>query len=223
MTNETTTSTVEPEAAPPTINPDLPTTPTIWNYVGYWFQHIVAVGYAFVILAAIATQFIESELPCPLCVLQRMAMILVGIGAIWMVGQARKGTLTLGAYARSYGLMILSALLGALMSTRQIELHILPGESGYGEAVLGFHLYTWALITFVIAILYSAIMLVFLKPTLPVAPSGNGSLWLSRILVWIFIAIIIANVVLVFAEEGFAWYLPDDPTGYRLFHPDLPN
>ncbi len=223
MTNETTTSTVEPGAAPPTINPDLPTAPTIWNYVGYWFQHIVAVGYAFVILAAIATQFIESELPCPLCVLQRMAMILVGIGAIWMVGQARKGTLTLGAYARSYGLMILSALLGALMSTRQIELHILPGESGYGEAVLGFHLYTWALITFVIAILYSAIMLVFLKPTLPVAPSGNWSLWLSRILVWIFIAIIVANVVLVFAEEGFSWYLPDDPTGYKLLNPDLPS
>lgn len=208
--------------APPANNPDIPDSPTFWNYVGYWFPHIVAFGYALVILAAISTQFIGSELPCPLCILQRMAMMLVGIGAVWMVGQARKGILTLAGYARSYGLMIIGAMLGASMSIRQIELHILPGDVGYGEAVLGLHLYTWALITFIVVIAYSAIMLMFFKPTFPVMPKGKASLWISRILVWGFILIIVANVVLIFAEEGFALYLPDDPTGYKLLNPALP-
>ena len=35
----------------------------------------------------------------------------------------------------------------------------------------------------------------FFKPTLPVAPSGKCSTWISRIPVWAFIIIIIANVV----------------------------
>ena len=209
--------------APEATNPDLPANPTFWNYVGYWFPHLVAFGYALVILAAISTQFIGTDMPCPLCVLQRMAMMLIGIAAIWMVGQARKGMLTLAAYARSYGLMIVAAMLGATMSTRQIELHILPGDAGYGDAVLGLHLYAWALITFIVVIAYSAIMLMFFKPTLPVAPSGTAALWISRILVWAFIIIIIANVVLIFAEEGFHLYLPDDPTGYRLLNPNLPS
>lgn len=223
MSNETSTETMEESTTPTPANPDIPAEPTFWNYVGYWFPHIVAIGYTFVILAAIATQFIGSELPCPLCVLQRMAMMLIGIGAIWVVGQARKGTLTVAGYARSYGLMIIGAMLGATMSTRQIELHILPGDPGYGEAVFGLHLYTWALITFLVVILYCAVMLMFFKSTFPVAPSGKLALWTSRILVALFIAIIIANVVLVFAEEGFSWYLPDDPTGYKLLNPDLPS
>lgn len=215
-----TTETVTPSSPSPAS--DAPESPTFWNYVGFWFPHIVAFGYALVILAAIMTQFIGTDLPCPLCVLQRMAMMLVGIGAIWVVGQAQKGILTFGGYARSFGLMIVGAMLGASMSIRQIELHILPGDAGYGEAVFGLHLYTWALITFIIVIAYSAIMMMFLKPTFPVVPSGKAALWISRILVWAFIAIIIANVVLVFAEEGFSWYLPDDPTGYRLLNPNLP-
>lgn len=222
MSSETSTEHTDAADAP-VQNSDVPAVPTFWNYIGFWFPHIVAVGYAFVILAAIATQFTGDELPCPLCVLQRMAMMLIGIGAIWVIGQAHKGTLTMSAYARSFGLMIVGALLGATMSVRQIELHILPGDPGYGEAVFGLHLYTWALITFIVVILYSAIMMMFFRATFPVVPAGKAALWTSRILVWIFIAIIIANVVLVFAEEGFNWYLPDDPTGYKLLNPDLPS
>lgn len=202
--------------------PSGPEHPNLWNYVGYWFPHIVAMGYGLVILAAIATQFIGSELPCPLCVLQRMAMMLVGIAAIWIVGQARKGTLNIGGYARSFGLMIVAAMLGATMSVRQIELHILPGDKGYGEAVLGLHLYTWALITFIVVIAYCALMLCFFTPTLPAVPKGTLALWVSRVMVWFFIVIILANVILIFAEAGFSWYLPDDPTGYKLLNRSLP-
>ena len=130
--------------------------------------------------------------------------------------------LTLAAYARSYGLMIVAAMLGATMSTRQIELHILPGDAGYGDAVLGLHLYTWALDHVHCCDPLQRHHVDVLLPTLPVAPSGNAALWISRILVWAFI-IIITNVVLIFAEEGFHCGLPDDPTGYRLLNPNLPS
>jgi len=177
----------------------------------------VAFGYALVILAAISTQFIGTDMPCPLCVLQRMAMMLIGIAAIWMVGQARKGMLTLAAYARSYGLMIVAAMLGATMSTRQIELHILPGDAGYGDAVLGLHLYTWALITFVIVMIYVGAALMMMPKSIPAAPAaGTPARTVSTLVIWLFIAVVAANVVAIIFLEGFAGVLPDDPAGYHL-------
>jgi len=40
---------------------------------------------------------------------------------------------------------------------------------------------------------------------------------ISRLVLWLFGAIIVANSVAVFAEEGLHWTLPDDPDSYRLF------
>ena len=51
-------------------------------------------------------------------------------------------------------MMILGALLGMVMSTRQVLLHIKPGDPGYGGTVLGLHFYTWALITFFIGLFF---------------------------------------------------------------------
>lgn len=189
---------------------------TIWNKIGYWFPLIIAVGYSGVIGAAFSIQITQGDMPCPLCMLQRMGMVLVGIAALWMVGLARKGKLNLNMYMRCYGLMLLSAVLGAVIAARQVELHILPGDKGYGEPVLSLHLYTWAFITFCVVIIYSGIMLIFGRTFIPVVPRGNAAKWITRILVAIFIIIIAANVVSVFMEEGFTWVLPDDPIRYEL-------
>jgi disulfide bond formation protein DsbB len=192
---------------------------TFWNKVGFWFPHVVAVGYALVILGAISTQFVGAkDMPCPLCVLQRMAMMLIGITAVWIIGLAKKNKLSVYAYVRAYGLMILAAILGIVMSTRQIFLHILPGDPGYGGTVLGLHLYTWALVTFLITLIYAAVMFTVEDATFPIAPASKGARRISDILVWVFIAVIAINVVLIFAEEGFNWVLPDDPTRYELLY-----
>ena len=205
--------------APPPATTDQETEGTFFNKVGFWFPHVVAVGYALVILGAISTQFTgDKDMPCPLCVLQRMAMMLIGIAAVWVIGQAKKGELTVYSYVRSYGLMILAALLGIVMSTRQILLHIIPGDPGYGGTVLGLHLYTWALVTFFIVLIYAAVMFTIEDATFPVAPTSPGLRKLSTILVWFFIAIIAVNVVLIFVEEGFNWVLPDDPERYELLY-----
>ncbi len=192
--------------------------PGFWNYVGFWFPHVVAVGYAGVIASAIFIQFSQGDLPCPLCTLQRFCMILVAIAATWVVGLARKGLLTPDKYARTFGLMMIGALLGTLVSTRQVLLHIQPDDPGYGDPLLGLHLYTWALVTFFVVLVYSAVMLTLTKQTFPVMPKGAASLWISRILIWIFIAIVIINVILIFTEQGFNWVLPDDPSRYELLY-----
>ena len=44
---------------------------------------------------------------------------------------------------------------------RQILLHIMPGDPGYGSALLGYHYYTWAFIGFAVAIVLIAAMLLF--------------------------------------------------------------
>ena len=65
-----------------------------------------------------------------------------------------------------FAILILAALIGSIYSIRQILLHICagPGEpTGYGTPILGMHLYSWALIIFILSIVGSAIFLFFIK------------------------------------------------------------
>jgi hypothetical protein len=70
-----------------------------------------------------------------------------------------------GMRARHYALSILAALVGGAGSARQILLHIAtPGDPGFGPAVFGLHLYTWAFITFVVAVAGCAVLLMWNRP-----------------------------------------------------------
>jgi hypothetical protein len=116
------------------------------------------------------------------------------------------------------GLAIVGALLGAAMSARQILLHIMPGDPGYGEPVLGLHLYTWAFISFVVVLLFAGVLLTFGTEFLPIRPTSRFGTVVAWIVIGIFLFTIVANLIAVFALEGFNWFLPDDPTGYELFN-----
>src|ERR1700693_5531538 len=93
---------------------------------------------AAVLLAAFYLQFALSELPCPLCLLQRVAFTGLAVGPIL--------TLRHGPRPAHYGLIILAGLVGAALASRQVLLHIMPGDPGYGSALNGYHFYTWAFI-----------------------------------------------------------------------------
>ena len=110
-------------------------------------------GLALLLAAAFAAQLLLHELPCPLCLLQRILFALLAIGPILNV--------RFGPRPSHYALSLLTAVLGASVSTRQVLLHILPGDAGYGSALLGYHYYTWALIAFIAAIVLLAAMLLF--------------------------------------------------------------
>ncbi len=165
-----------------------------------------------VLLGAFGMQFLASELPCPLCILQRMGMMLCAAGPAWLLCRARKGAVDARDYAQCYGASILSAVLGGGIALRQICLHIAPGDPGYGEPMFGFHLYTWAFIIFVTVIAVSGVHLCFLPRSPERMPTG----WSARASVGLLVLVVAANAVAVLFEEGFHLYLPDNPSGYRL-------
>jgi hypothetical protein len=112
---------------------------------------------------------------------------------------------------------VVGSVVGGAASTRQILLHILPGDTGYGEPVLGLHLYTWALITFAIVVIYVGLALILAPRAIPVIPKKHGVAWkVTTLVMWLFMAIVIINLVMIVFLEGFAWILPDNPTSYNL-------
>ena len=104
-----------------------------------------------VLALAFIDQLWFSDLPCPLCILQRAGFAAAGFGLALNV--------IFGPKPSHYGMTILGAAVGAAVSIRQILDHVVPGTGSYGNAVFGLHLYTWAFIAFVLMIVGAAIML----------------------------------------------------------------
>lgn len=185
--------------------------------LGFWAQVIFIAAYVGILSTAMFIfQFALGEMPCPLCITQRMAMMAASLGPLYVIVQSLRGQLTETKFMVGLGMASLGALVGAIMSIRQVELHILPGDPGYGTAIMGLHLYTWALITFVIVIAFAGLLMLFGHEFQPIAPEARWARTLAWIVVWAFVATIAINMVVVFFEEGFNLYLPDDPTGYVL-------
>src|SRR6184192_4504866 len=108
---------------------------------------------ALVLVVAFAAQLALGELPCPLCLLQRIQFAMLAVGPILNV--------RFGLRPSHYAVSLLTAVAGAAFAARQILLHVMPGDSGYGSALLGYHYYTWAFIGFVVAVIALAAMLLF--------------------------------------------------------------
>ena len=203
---------------------------SLWLRFELAIQHLCVLGICGVLLGAFWVQFAQGEYPCPLCLLQRMAMIMTAVGSIFIITHGHLARIQgFSVIGLGYGMSVLAALVGMLISARQVLLHIEPGDPGYGSPMLGLHLYTWALIVFLTVILVSGIMLIFGRdPELhrhryctgdgeDMTPEGSRLPWYSWCTFCIFGVIILANAVSAFAEAGFNAYLPDNPTSYLLF------
>jgi disulfide bond formation protein DsbB len=161
---------------------------------------------ALVLGAAFAAQFMLHELPCPLCLLQRILFALLAIGPILNI--------RFGPRPSHYAMSLLSAVTGAVASTRQVLLHI--GDTGYGSALLGYHYYSWALIGFVAAIVLLAAILLFDRQFADdgtALPADGGAF--AQTAVWLVIALTAANVATTLLECGFG-ACADNPVVYEL-------
>jgi disulfide bond formation protein DsbB len=163
---------------------------------------------ALVLAAAFAAQLLLHELPCPLCLLQRIQFAALAIGPILNVRWRPK--------PGHYALSLLAAVVGAVFSTRQVLLHIMPGDAGFGTALLGYHYYTWALAGFVAAIVLLALILLFDRqfeddraaPRVETVGFAQGAVWLV-------IGLTALNVVSTLLECGFA-ACAENPLMYEL-------
>jgi disulfide bond formation protein DsbB len=181
--------------------------------VGYLAVHLEILILCSVLLGAFGIQFLEGELPCPLCILQRLGMMLAATGAAYILVKWKNGEIPARDYMTGHGMIIFAALGGAFVSIRQDLLHIMPDDPGYGDPVMGLHLYTWALVVFVCLIGSSAICLLFSGWFLE-GRARPG--WWSRAVLGLLAFFILANTVNIVIEQGFRFLLPDDPPRYQL-------
>jgi disulfide bond formation protein DsbB len=181
----------------------MPMTPSIartLNAVG-----LLAVS--LVLIAAFLDQFLLGELPCPLCLLQRVGFMGAALGLALNV--------KFGPRPGHYGVVILSACFGGLVSIRQILGHIVPGTGTYGSAILGLHFYSWALLVFGAIVLGCAALLFFERQFERSDAVPWRATTVGMAMVGLAAALALANGVSTVLECG-AGLCPDNPVAYEL-------
>jgi len=174
---------------------------------------IEVTGIVIIISMAFFFQFAMNELPCPLCLLQRLGLLAIGFGFL----------LNIRFHVRPshYALSLLAAVFTAFVSLRQIALHV-TDPVGFGSKVLGMHMYSWVFVISMVAIIYIAIVMSYPdqyeirnKPQ-EISEAKNKKLRiLTHIVFLIFAIIVFANATSTFFECGLH-ECPDNPTVYLL-------
>jgi disulfide bond formation protein DsbB len=203
-----------------TLVPETPLEGGLLGRVQYWFACVFVVGWTGVVCGGLFYQFALGEYPCPLCMVQRMFMLLAATGAGYVVRTAlTDGAVTGRTYMTGWGLALVALVCGSFASWRQTMLHVLPGDKGYGSEVLGLHLYVWAWILFQASVVAIGIVLAFAHATADraIPAAGPGAYRTAGLVALWFLGLVTAvNLVAVFFLEGFHWFLPDDPLRYEL-------
>lgn len=172
------------------------------------FLNVIEVlGIFLVLFLAITFQFIYHELPCPLCLLQRVGFAGIAIGLL----------LNLRFYPRTshYALVLLSAIFTSFVALRQIALHVVPGTGSYGNAIFGFHLYTWSFILTMIILIYTTIVLGFGGQYANRDAGSSCWKYVTHICFALVTMVVLINAVSTYAECGFK-QCPENPVHYRV-------
>lgn len=160
-------------------------------------------------LAGLVLQIGLHELPCPLCLLQRLGILAISFGFLM--------NLRFGARTTHYAYALGAALFNAAVAGRQILLHITPGSGAYGSPLFGLHAYTWSFLVSVGIIASIMFILIFEKQF-----TKKRALWSRGFPQWGFhlifalaIGFAAINFVSTFLECGWG-PCPDNPTRYFL-------
>lgn len=160
--------------------------------------------------AAFYGQFVGGELPCPLCLLQRVAFVAVLYGLVLNV--------VYGAKPLHYSIILVSALLGAAIAMRQVLLHIVPGTPPYGAPFLGYHYYTWAFIVFSLVIFGTAVISAFsIQYSKGSYVSFKYQQWFCKLAIGITLVMTLGNAISAFVECG-PGVCAENPTSYQLLN-----
>lgn len=174
------------------------------NQIHRWGNILGLMTICAILIFTFYEQLSQHDLPCPLCLLQRLCFI--GIGLCLCMN------LTLGIRVSHYALMIFSTLLGLAIALRQVFLHVSPGDLGYGSPLLGLFLYTWATIGFAIIMGLIAIALMLEDGFTETKTGNNRGL---NLLMSGFLILILANGISTFLVCG-AFICKDNPIHYYL-------
>lgn len=172
--------------------------------VVYYLNVLAFLAVIAILGAASFMQWYYHELPCPLCLLQRVGFCLMGLG--FMMNLLHRVS------SRYYALSLIASLYTAAVGLRQILLHILPGAAGYGVALFGLHMYTWTFCIAVGYVLFISILLTVYDHDGPAVSQVRSKYWL-RVVLGLFLFILFYNLLSVFLECGIG-ACPDNPVRY---------
>ena len=144
-----------------------------------------------ILSSAYYQQYFKHELPCPLCILQRLGMIGVATGALM--------NLRFGIQMRHYGVSLLSAFFGGTVALRQISLHVCPNFPVFGIPVFGMSLYTWSFVAFCSAALAIIVMLFLYSAKDNLKVPMN---WLAKSAFLLVFVLTLLNFITTFDECG---------------------
>jgi disulfide bond formation protein DsbB len=108
--------------------------------LNYAFLLLVMLVIAAILTAAMSLQYLNGELPCPLCLLERVAMFGVCFGIMLNVRR--------GFSYQNTGFSLLFAIFLLVVSVRQtlLDIYPRPGHAYIGSAVFGIHMPVWSVI-----------------------------------------------------------------------------
>jgi disulfide bond formation protein DsbB len=121
------------------------------NYLGLLLGLAAVAG---ILTAAMTMQYAFGELPCPLCLLQRVALFGFCFGTML--------SFRWGFSWRNSGISLLCAVLLLVVSVRQtlLDIYPRPGHAYIGSAVLGLHMPVWSVLIALALVFAQAIQLV---------------------------------------------------------------
>jgi disulfide bond formation protein DsbB len=137
---------------------------------------------AAVLTAAMVLQYAFGEIPCPLCLLQRVAMFGCCLGLILQLrgeGPERgpeRGTER--GTERGSGIALVFALLLLVIAARQTLLDIVPrpDHAYVGQAILGIHMAVWSVVIAVALLLGFAVRLALFGAPRAAPPAAGSAL-----------------------------------------------
>ena len=111
--------------------------PAVVNHV---YLLLMALAIAGILTAAMTLQYAKGELPCPLCLLERVALFGVCFGIMQ--------NLRHGFSYRNTGYSMLFAIFLLVVSVRQslLDIYPRPGHAYIGSAIFGIHMPVWSII-----------------------------------------------------------------------------
>jgi disulfide bond formation protein DsbB len=152
---------------------------------------------AAILTAAMVLQYAFGEIPCPLCLLQRYAMLGCCFG---LVQQLRAGDSQRGA-----GIAMIFSVLLLVIAVRQtlLDLFPRPGHDYVGGAIFGIHMPVWSVFIAVALLLGFSVELALLGGPRAIPPAKGSPLQRWTQALAIYVAVICAiNFLSVVAQCG---------------------
>ena len=163
---------------------------------------------AAILTIAMVLQYGAGEIPCPLCLLQRIAMFGICFGIIRHVRHGYDG--------RNIGIGLAWALYLLMISARQALLNIVPrpGHAYPGSAVLGLHMPVWSVVIAVAVLLaFSAMLALFDGKQLSATPPSPMLTRIGTVASLYVVGLCFINLVSAILQCGFG---ACHTTGYAL-------